>query len=138
MNKQRLVILAIAVLGMLAVFMPWVTMPIIGSVNGAHGEGWAVFILYAIPAILAVLNDRTKPLEGIWIYGAIVPGLICSAIAIWKIIEFNSAMGETEDNPFAAAMGASISIGLGLYLVVLAGIAITAAAFLVKEKKQAE
>lgn len=135
MNKQRLVILIIAILGMLSVFMPWVTMPIIGSVNGARGEGWFVLLLYAIPVVLTLLNDRMKPLQGFALYGAIIPGLLCCITAIWKIIDFNTSMSDLgTDNPFAKAMGSTVSIGLGLYIVALAGLAIPVAAFLLKKK----
>lgn len=136
MNKQRLIILVLAVLGMLAVFMPWVNMPIVGAVNGARGDGWFVFCLYAIPAIIAVLGNRAKPLQGAMLYGAIVPGLICSGVAIWKMIDFNNAMKVEDGNPFAAALSSTVSIGFGLYLVILLGIAIAASAYLFKEKTQ--
>lgn len=139
MNKQRLIILIIAIIGMLAVFMPWMNMPMIGGVNGARGYGWFVLLVYAIPAALSLLNDRSQPLKGISLYGAIIPGLACSAIALWKIMEFNSSMSLAgEDNLLAEALSSGISIGFGLYLVILAGIAIATSAFLFKEKSKEE
>lgn len=137
MNKQRQVILIIAIIGMLATFMPWVNIPIIGAINGARGIGWLTLILYAIPAVVTLLNDRTKQLEGASFYLALVPGIICSIIAIYKIIEFNSAMGDS-GTPYADDIGSGITIGFGLYLVILAGIAIPASAYLLKEQPKAE
>ena len=57
------------------------------------------------------------------------------AIGVWKIIDFNSKMSNIGDNPFAKALGATVSIEFGLYLVVLAGIALPIFAFLIKDKE---
>lgn len=139
MNSQKLTVLIIAAIGMLATFMPWVNAPIIGSIDGTKGDGWITMALFAIPAILCLLNDKTEPLIGPKRYLAVIPALIIAVIAIWKIIDFRSGM-ETLDqnNPFAEMVGASVSIGFGLYLLVLAAIALPIAAFVVKDKRSKE
>jgi len=136
MNRQRLAILIIASLGALATFMPWVKAPIVGTINGTEGDGWITLVLFAIPLIISLLNDRTKSLQGGLLIGAIIPGLLAGVIAIWKIIEFNSKMSEIGDNPFAQALSSTVSIGFGLYLLPLAGIALPIAAFLMKDKEE--
>lgn len=142
MNKQRLAILIIAGLGALATFMPWVKAPIVGTINGTKGEGWITLVLFAVPLIISIFNDKTKALKGVLLYGAIIPSLLAGAIGIWKIIEFNSTMSsELSGFPLrgigagAKALGATVSIDFGLYLVTLAGIALPIAAFLIKDKE---
>jgi hypothetical protein len=132
MNKQRLGILIVAVVGMLATFMPWVNVPIIGSVDGTKGDGWITFVLFAIPLIICLLNDKSKSVKGVLLIAAIIPSLIAAIIGTWKIIDFKSKMGQTGDNPFAQALSSSISVGFGLYLVVLSGIALPIVSFLIK------
>ena len=44
-------------------------------------------------------------------------------------------MSDIGDNPFAKALVATVSIEFGLYLVVLAGIALPIVAFLIKDKE---
>lgn len=134
MNKQRLAILILAGLGGFATFMPWVKAPFIGSINGTKGDGWITLILYIIPVIISLLNDRTKALSGGLLYGAIVPAIIAGAIGLWKIYDFNSKMSGMSSNPFGQAIEASVSIEFGLYLVVLSGIALPLCAFLIKDK----
>jgi hypothetical protein len=134
MSKQRLAILIVAGLGVLATFMPWVSIPIVGTVNGTKADGWITLALFAVPLVISLLNDRTKQLKGGLLYGAIIPSIIAGVIGISKIVDFNSSMSELGDNPFAAMFGVTISIEFGLYLVVVAGFALPILAFLIKDK----
>ncbi len=138
LSKQRLAILIVGALGALATFMPWVKLPLVGSINGTHGDGWITFILFTITIVVTLLNDRSKPLAGLQLYGAIVPGIIAGIIGLWKIIDFNNSMSKESlggDNPFAQALSDSISIGFGLYLIVIVGILLPVVAFMVKDNQ---
>lgn len=130
MNKQRIAILVAAAAGMLGTFLPWVTVPFIGSINGTEGDGYITLALYAVTLGLMLAGNRTLPVSGGMMWGALAPALIASAIGIWKLVDFNSAVS---DNPFASA----ISIGVGLYIVALAGIIATVLAFVIKDKPTA-
>lgn len=136
MHTQRLAVMIIAAIGMLTTFMPWVNAPIIGGIDGTHGDGWITMALFAIPAIICLINDKTKPLAGNMLYAAVVPALIAEAIAIWKIVDFKASMENLgNDNPFGEMLGATVSIGFGLYLLILSAIALPVAAFLMKSGK---
>ena len=60
MNKQRIGILIVAVIGMLATFMPWIKIPIVGTIMGTEEEGWITFILFAIPLVISLFNIKSK------------------------------------------------------------------------------
>lgn len=134
MHKQRLSILIASGLGVLATFMPWVKVPLIGSMSGTKGDGWITLILFTVPLVLSLLGDKTKELSGKQLLGAAIPGVIAAMIGIWKIIDFNAALSDIEDNPFTEALKATVSIEFGLYLVILAGLALPVCGFLVTEK----
>lgn len=136
MNKQRNAILIVSGLGVLATFLPWVKAPIIGSVNGTDGDGWITLVLFAVPLAISLLGDKTKAITGGQLYGAILPALLAGIIGALKISDFNSKMAEIGDNPFAKAMSDNVSIGMGLYLVVIAGFALPILGFLIKDKAQ--
>lgn len=138
MNKQRLSILIVAGLGVLATFMPWVKAPIIGSISGTKGDGWVTFFLFAVPLVLSLIKDRSKAIKGLQLYGAVVPGVLAAIIGIWKVIDFNAAMSEMDDNPFAELLAAGVSVEYGLYLVILAGLALPICGFLISEKVDEE
>jgi hypothetical protein len=135
MNKQRLAILIVAGIGMIATFLPWVKIPLHGTINGTKGDGWITFALFAIPLILSLLNDKTKRIEGGWLCAVVIPAIFSVVIGIWKIAEFNSIMSDLGDNPFAKSFGV-ISIEIGLYLVILSGLVLSAVAFLIKDKSE--
>lgn len=63
MSKQRKFILVSALVGIIAMFLPWIKMPFLGSVNGMHGRGIIVFICFLVAGILAYIGDQTKNLE---------------------------------------------------------------------------
>lgn len=135
MNKQRLGILITAALGALATFMPWVKMPLVGTVNGTQGDGWITFALFLVPVVLTLLNDKSVPLKGAKLYGSIACAIIASLIGILKVSELSS-ISDSSGNEFAKALSDSISIGFGLYMVILAGIALPIVAYLIKDKSK--
>ena len=134
MNKQRLGIIVTAGLGILATFLPWVKAPIVGSIYGTNGDGWITLILFAIPMTIGLLNDKTKPINGGLLFIAIVTSIIAAIIGIQKIIEFNSNITNLGDSSFARSLSTGVTIEIGVYLVILAGIALPVIAFLTKEK----
>lgn len=138
MHRQRLAMTIAAGLGVLATFMPWVNVPLIGSVPGTQGDGWITLVIFAIALLPALANDRARPLVGTQLVAFAAAGAICAAIGIWKILDLKRAMGGIdESNPFAQALSASVSIGFGLYLVVGAGIALVLLGFALKDPESA-
>lgn len=131
MNKQRSAILIASGLGVLASFLPWVKVPFIGSINGTSGDGdgWITFVLFAITLLISLLGQKTKAITGGLFYGAILPGLIAGIVGALNIVDINSKIAKT-------GLSGSISIGYGLYLVVIAGFALPILGFLIKDKAQ--
>ena len=119
-NKQKLAILIVAALGVIATFLPWAG--VFGlTVNGLHlGSksffGYANLVLYAVPIVLCLLGDMSQPLEGtnrtIAMACAILAGVLVLFIAF---------------RPFYG--------GLGTWLAFLAAIALPIVAVKVKDKK---
>ncbi len=139
MNKQRLAILICAAVGMLATFMPWFNIPIAGSVNGTQGnnDGWITLAIFAVPLVLSLLGDRTKGLEGALLTIVIVAGLADAGFALYRIIDFKNKLSPLSDNAFGQLLTSTMSVGFGLYLIVIAGIAQGAAAWALKDKQAA-
>ena len=142
MNQQRLAILIAAGLGALATFMPWIRVPFIGTIAGSQGDGWYTLALFSVAIVVSLLSDKTKRIEGGALYAAIIPSIIAALIGIQKISYFSSMMADMKadmgDNPFAMALGATVSIEFGLYLLVLAGLAVPALAYLINDKQKTE
>lgn len=134
MHKQRIAILIAAGLGALGTFLPWVHAPIVGAVPGSSGDGWITFILFVITIGLCFVGNRTQTLNLGLLVGTIVPSLLASIVALLKIIDFKSKMSSADvDNPFAKAITQTVGIGIGLYLIVLAGIAVLVLGLMLKK-----
>jgi len=135
LHRQRIAIACAAGVGMIATFLPWVKAPIVGTVDGTAGDGWITFGLYAVALIVSFVGDRRKLLSGGKRLGAIIPAVLASLIGIWKIVDFRARMSDVpKDNPFAEAFAHTVQLGIGLYLVVIAGIVLVVLAFVFKNR----
>lgn len=134
MHKQRIAIVAIAAAGAAATFMPWLSAPLIGYVNGSAGDGWITFALFLISLVLGAVGAREAPLARGHLVAAVVPGALAGLFGIWKMVAITSTKTDVGDNPFAQAMVEAVSVQFGLYLVVLAGLALPVAAVMLRAK----
>ena len=121
MNKQRKFVLITAGAGIISIFLPWITVSVLGftqSENGMHGIGVLIFICFLTSAGLAYLGDQTKNLDkSSW---GIV--LAAGAIALISTISFYFKASDS-------IMGSSL-VGFGLYIGGLAAIGVLAAAYM--------
>ncbi|MCL2409794.1 MAG: zinc ribbon domain-containing protein [Oscillospiraceae bacterium] len=128
MHKQRLILAIVSVLGILATFLPWATnIPFLGSVNGIAGDasdGWFTLILFAVALIISLIGNRTEAMVSKIKFVAVGAGLINAIIAIWNISQVNDLR--------SAFGGFGISVGFGLYLLVIAGIGVAVIPFFTK------
>lgn len=129
LHNQRLIVGGAAVFGIFATFLPWVHAPIVGSVSGTGGpDGWVSLLLFVPALSQSLTGSKFEPFSLRARLTASLPAFIAALLGIYKIIEFNSKFADVpSDNPFAQAMIASIQIGIGIYVLVAAGITITLA-----------
>lgn len=133
---QRFGLGVAALLGCLCTFLPWITVPVIGTVYGTAGDGWITLILFIPAVVFAVLGDRLAPIGGWKRFAASIPPVLAALIGLGKIVDLNSRLADMRaaaaNNPFGAAMAATVQTRIGLYLLVLAGAACAAAVFALK------
>jgi len=152
-HKQRRGIMIAASLGIIATFLPWVhapfigsvtgttvrivsrvvlfNAPFIGSVTGTTGDGWITLVLFLPSLIIALCGDSRTAIRGGKRLGLAIPAALAAMLGIWTIVRIQQRKLEiSDDNPLANAMSASIQIGFGLYLLVAAGVAVAAVAWL--------
>lgn len=137
MNKQRIGIIICASVGALATFMPWVSIPLIGTLNGAKGDGWITFGFYVIPLIICFLGNTSKILNTVPLIVTVTSALLAVGVGMWKIADFNKIMttNDQQDNPFVNTFSKATSIEFGLYLVIIAGVLLIIIALTSKDKK---
>lgn len=133
-NKQRLALLAVASIGMLCTFLPWISVPFAGSINGTKGDGWFTFLFFGVSLALSFLGDKSEEVSGTKFWAASLFALFAGGLGLYKIIDFNSKMSNLSENPFAQAISASVSVEFGLYLLALAGIVFPVLGFFLRRK----
>ena len=108
MEKKRKFILIIAVVGMIGTFLPWASA--FGfTVSGTKGDGWITLALFAVGGAIAFFNgEKTEAISKKVMTGVWVPAAIAALIALLKIFKSRPA---------------GMSIGIGLWLIAIAGIA---------------
>lgn len=118
MSKQRKFILIAAGVGVIAMFLPWIRVSILGftagSVNGMHDWGILVFLCFLAAGGITLMGDQTKPLDKtMW-----MATLIAGALASLVMVIF-----------FLRAMDAISFISIGFYLALIASLAILYSAY---------
>jgi len=98
MNKQRIALIVASVIGMFAVFMPWITIPFNNKLNGLNvGEGnvgYFALLFFAVSLLIALIGDKTKLLVTKTKYIAASAGLISVTIVGSCIISFQKKVGD--------------------------------------------
>ena len=120
MNKQRKFVLIAAGVGVISMFLPWISISILGysqSVNGMHGSGILVFLCFAVSGIIAYLGDQTKNLDKTMWAVTLITGALATLIVIWYIIDASG-------NAFGSFLG------FGVYIAALAAIGVLLAAYI--------
>lgn len=120
MNKQRKFVLIAAAVGVISMFLPWISISLLGftqSVNGMHGSGILVFLCFAVSGVIAWLGDQTKNLDKTMWTVTLIAGALATLIVIWYIIDASG-------NAFGSFLG------FGVYIAALAAIGVLLAAYI--------
>jgi peptidoglycan/LPS O-acetylase OafA/YrhL len=94
MSKQRKMVLIAAAIGVISMFLPWISIsiPIFGqtaSQNGMHGWGIVIFLCMAAAGVIAFMGNQSRNLDKTsWMLVLILGGIA----AISMIINFFQAL----------------------------------------------
>lgn len=120
MSKQRKFVLISSAVGFVSMFLPWVSISILGysqSVNGMHDKGIVVFICFVAAGLIAWLGDQTKNLDSTMWTVTLLAGAVALLLTVWFYSQATSSI-----------MGSSI-VGFGVYISAIASIGILAFAY---------
>jgi hypothetical protein len=131
---QRIVLAILAVIGMIASFMPWftVTVKVLGeseseTINGIKLDGFFTLIIFIVILIIAILGKRTIALGKIK-YLCCILGIITAFIG-FVARKTNIDAFESESSLMYSQ---ELTVGIGLYLVIFMGIGVILASFIKK------
>lgn len=115
MNKQKKYLLIISGVGIIAMFLPWIRIPILGnSLNGMHNTGILVFLCFLGCGLVAFLGDQVKPLDRtMWMVTMILAGIAALIMVIH----------------FFRVMDAMSFFSIGFYLAIICSLALLFVAY---------
>lgn len=121
MSKQRKFILCASIAGLISMFLPWLSVSILGmsqSSNGMHGWGILAFFCFVISGLLSLYGNQKVNLDKTSWMLALILGIVPLII----VVSYYSQMA----NSF---LGADF-IGFGIYITALAAIGVMVSAWL--------
>lgn len=136
MNRQRFVVVIVAIIGMIATFLPWYRIVQIGTVSGISSSGWFTFIMFIIVIILALRKNLQEDMSMGISWSVTIFSLLSSFVVLWRMIDVWFAkegmfsLGGNMDG----IMGSQVSVGYGAWIVAIAGICIPFAAYLFRDR----
>ena len=115
-HKQKLYALIIALVALISLLLPWLTLPFGGSLNGFRGVGLLSLLGIGAVAALSFMGDKSKEYDTnskklvMGGFGAIAIG------SILFLLTKNSTYG-------GGILGSILKPGIGLWLCIIAGLA---------------
>lgn len=123
MEKNRLYIVIASVVAFIGIFLPWgnVSLGAFGGLNisGVQGDGWIIAILAGGVVALVTLKDRTQALAKSNATGVAVLGVLQTIISVYSMFTIGRISMDF-------GYGFGVSLGFGLIVNLLAGIATVA------------
>ena len=116
MNKQRKFILIAAAIGIIGMFLPWVSV-FLFSYNGMHGWGILAFLAFIGTVVVALMGDQTKNLDKTFWFIALACGALATLVVVWNLLD---ALGN----------GGGSILGVGIYIAALGAIGTLLAAYI--------
>ncbi len=110
MHRSRIVILTGAILAAVSLFLPFVDLPVVGTINGLDGDAWPAAALLGVPAVLALIGDRAEGFGHSGTVLAVVAAAPAVVFAVFKLIDARKAVD-------AAGVG---SLGVGVWMLLAA------------------
>lgn len=132
MNKQRFAVIIVAIIGMIATFLPWYRIVEVGTLSGVASSGWFTFIIFVVVIILALRKNLREEMGVGVVWSVNLLSLLAAFIVLWRIIDVWFAQegvltlgGSMEHVP-----GNQVGIQYGAWVVVAAGICVPLVAYL--------
>lgn len=122
MSKQRKFILLAAVVGIISIFLPWLTVSVFGvtnSTNGFRSYGIVVFLAFLGAAGISLMGEQSTTLDqSKWLL-VLAAGAIAFIFTLLFYTNINSALG-------------MVGTGFGLWIAILASAGVIGAAWMYK------
>lgn len=142
MNKQRIAILIACCIGSLASLMNWQDYFLTSTSGVELGYGWFTLGLFSIGGVICLVSNKTKQLTTIEILATIIPAIMATGIAAFAYVKLQNTPAPIKKTELdfivelAKSYMSKTTLGVGLYITIVAGVAVPVLAFALKQKKE--
>ena len=121
MHRSRVIILIGGLVALVALPLPLVDLPVLGTINGFDGDGWPAAAVLVVPVVMALLGDRAEGFSGLGALIAVTASASGVVFAVFKLIDASDAIDTAGDGSF----GFGVFLLLVGTLIALAGSVMT-------------
>ena len=89
MNRQRFAVLIVAIIGIIATFLPWYRIMEVGTISGMSSSGWFTILMFIVTLILAVRKNLHEDMT----MGVSWCITICSLLASFAVLWMTTRVG---------------------------------------------
>ena len=136
MSKQRFVIFLIAIIGMIATFLPWYEIGSLGMIMGYRTVGWFTFVMFALVFLFGLRKGVKQDMSTGLLYLGSFFSLLAAFVVLWQIITLGLAQEGGSMSVVGNALANDTRVLYGAYQVVIAGICLPFGAFLFRDRKR--
>ena len=136
MSKQKFIVFLIAIIGMIATFLPWYEIGDYGMIIGYQSAGWFTFVMFALVFLFALRKEAKRDMSMGLLYLGSFFSLLAAFVVLWQII----TLGLDKEGGTMSVVGNALAndtrVLYGAYQVVIAGICLPFGAFLFRNRKE--
>ena len=136
MSKQKFVVFLIAIIGMIATFLPWYEIGGYGMVMGYESIGWVTFILFAVTFLFGFRKELRKDMTMGLLYLGSGCSLLAAFMVLWQLIMLYLNREGAGMTVASDTLAHETRVLYGAYQVVIAGICLPFGALLFWNKSK--
>lgn len=137
MNRQRFAVFIVGIIGLVATFLPWYHIEMVGNLTGVFSSGWFTFIMFLLILILAVGRNLHRDVSKLNLWFMSLFGIAAGIVVLWRImdIDFSQDVMLSLGGRMSGIMANEVVVRYGAWVVVIAGFCVPLAAILFRSRR---
>ena len=136
MSKQKFVVFLIAIIGMIATFLPWYEIGSLGMIMGYQTVGWSTFIMFALVFLFGLRKEVKQDMSMGLLYLGSFFSLLAAFVVLWQMITLGLDQEGGSMSVAGNVLANDTRVLYGAYQIVIAGICLPFGAFLFRDRKR--
>lgn len=137
MNRQRLAVFIVGVIGLVATFLPWYRIEMVGTLSGIFSSGWFTFIMFLLILLLVMRKNLHKDVSKLNLWCMSLFGIAAGIVVLWRImdIDFSQDALLALGGRMSGIRAGEVAVRYGAWVVVIAGFCIPLAGILFRNRR---